>query len=313
MEREIKVRLGELTSGRVRFDEPLAPFTTFGLGGPAAALVEPESVSELKAVLKYARKTGLPFVILGAGSNVLFREGGFPGLVLRFGETFSEIKIIGTSGDGLVTVEAGAGAPLSRLMDFTRENGLSGLEFLCGIPGSVGGAMFMNAGAFGGEIADAASKLVVITPEGDMDDLESDRIWAEYRRLHLPEGSIILKVLFSLNQSASGSVKEKCREYLNRRRDIQPAGLKSAGSVFKNPPKEPAGRLIDQAGLKGRRIGRAWVSEEHANFIVHKGDARADDVIELIGIIQREVKARFGVDLEPEIKILGLDADFKEK
>ena len=307
------MRLGELTSGRVRFDEPLAPFTTFGLGGPAAAMVEPESVSEFKAVLQYAGKTGLPFVILGAGSNVLFREGGFPGLVLKFGETFSEIKIIDSSGDGLVTVEAGASAPLSRLMDFTRENGLSGLEFLCGIPGSVGGAMFMNAGAFGGEIADAASKLVIITPGGDMDDLESDRIRAEYRRLHLPEGSVILKVFFSLNQSTSGSVKEKCSEYLNRRRAIQPAGLKSAGSVFKNPPKEPAGKLIDRAGLKGRRIGRAWVSEEHANFIVHKGDATVDDVIELIGIIQREVKARFGVDLEPEIKILGRDAGIKEK
>lgn len=301
--------LDELTSGRVRFDEPLAPLTTFGLGGPATALVEPESITELKAVLGYANRIDLPFVFLGAGSNVLFREGGFPGLVLRFGEAFSEIRIIDSGREDSVSVEAYAGAPLSHLMDFTKEHGLSGLEFLSGIPGSVGGAMCMNAGAFGGEISKSASKITLIAPWGDIDELGPDRIRAEYRRLELPEGAVILSAVFSLIQSTSEMVKETCRNYLDRRWAIQPAGIKSAGSVFKNPPDGPAGKFIDEAGLKGCRVGEAWVSEKHANFIVHKGNARASDVIELISIVQKEVKTRFGIDLEPEIRIYGQDME----
>jgi UDP-N-acetylmuramate dehydrogenase len=312
MERAIKMRLDELTSGRVRFEEPLAPLTTFGLGGPAAALLEPESIAELKAVLGYVNRTGLPFVFLGAGSNVLFREGGFPGLVIRFGEAFSEIRIIDSGREGFISVEAGAGAPLSRLMDFTKDNGLSGLEFLSGIPGSVGGAMCMNAGAFGGEITKCAVKLTLIAPWGDIDELGPDRIRAEYRRLQLPEGAVILSAVFSLTQSTTETVKEKCRDYLNRRWAIQPTGIKSAGSVFKNPPDGPAGKFIDEAGLKGRRVGEAWVSEKHANFIIHKGQAKASDVIELISIVQKEVKTRFGIDLEPEIRIYGQDTEENE-
>jgi len=306
MEQDTKMRLDQLAPGHVRFDVPLDRLTTFALGGPAAALVEPGSISELSEVLRFARTMNLPFFLLASGSNVLFRDGGFPGVVIKLGAEFSELKMVPGEGDQ-VAVEAGAAVTLSRLINLLQEEGISGLEFLAGIPGSVGGALAMNAGAFGGEISDALSRLNYLNTDGQVEIAHRSQLSFSYRRLDLPDGSIILKAFFTLTRSTPGKVKDRILKYLDRRRAKQPTGVKSAGSIFKNPSFAPAGKLIDQAGLKGRKVGQAWVSEKHANFIVHEGEATASDVIKLMDLIRAEVKKKFGVELEPEIKIEGVD------
>ncbi|MBW1709176.1 MAG: UDP-N-acetylmuramate dehydrogenase [Deltaproteobacteria bacterium] len=306
------MRLDQLAPGHVKFDEPLAHLTTFGLGGPADALVEPDSISELSEVLRFARNRRMPLFLLAAGSNVLFRDGGFPGVVVKLGPGFSKLDVLGSDGDR-VTVEAGAAVSIGSLIKFLQKEGLSGLEFLAGIPGTVGGALAMNAGAFGGEISDLLHVLHVLDADGQVKKLSQSQISASYRHLDLPDGSIIVKAMFILTRSTTGQVKEKIRGYLGRRWTVQPTGVKSAGSIFKNPSLEPAGKLIDQAGLKGRSIGRAWVSEKHANFIVHRGEACAGDVIQLIDLVQSEVRKKFGVELEPEIIIEGVDREADPK
>ncbi|MBW2060181.1 MAG: UDP-N-acetylmuramate dehydrogenase [Deltaproteobacteria bacterium] len=302
------MKLSQLAPGHVRFDVPLAPLTTFGLGGTAGALVEPDSVSELTEVLKLAQSRRWPVFLLAAGSNVLFRDGGFPGMVVKLGPDFSKLAVFKVEGDQ-VLVEAGAAVPLARLINLVQEEGISGLEFLAGIPGTVGGALAMNAGAFGGEIVGSVSRLEILNPDGRVEERPRSQIRATYRRLDLREGSIILKAFFNLTRSTPDQVKAKIQECLERRWAVQPTGVRSAGSIFKNPPAEPAGKLIDKAGLKGLSVGKAWVSEKHANFIVHQGEARASDVIELINQVRGEVRKRFGVDLEPEIKIVGVDRE----
>jgi len=300
--------LRELLPHRVRFDVPLATLTTFGLGGPASALAEPNSVSELASVLRLAREKALPVFFLGHGSNVLFGDRGFPGVVLRLGAGFSGIDVRDPE-EERVPVEAGSGASLARLIDLLKERGLAGLEFLAGIPGSVGGALAMNAGAFGGEISQSLTSLRVLDSEYEEKRLARDQVKAEYRRLILPEGTIILGAIFSLIRSTPERVKTRVNQLISMRQVRQPIGVRSAGSIFKNPPGRPAGELIELAGLKGRKLGQAWVSEKHANFIVHKGQAKASDVLKLIKVVQGEVKVKFGVDLEPEIKIVWPDND----
>jgi len=303
MKMALREQLGSLVAGPVAFDAPLAPLTTFGLGGPAEALVEVGTADELRAVLDFARRQGLPFFILGAGSNVLFKDGGFAGVVVRLGPAFAHIE---TRRDGdRVLLEAGAAAPLGRLVDRCQEEGLAGLEFLTGIPGWAGGALAMNAGAFGGQIADALVFLDILNPSGETVRLARDSIRAGYRRLELEPDAVILGACFALTPVSPEQVRARVRECLKRRRGSQPAGVKSAGSIFKNPEAGPAGALIEQAGLKGASQGHAWVSEVHANFIVHRGGASAGDVLSLIERVQAAVKERFGVVLEPEIKIVG--------
>jgi len=298
------MRLSRLIPDRADLDAPLAPLTTFGLGGPAEVLVRPESVDELARVLKFIRAEDLPFFVLGGGSNVLFRDGGFPGVVIQLGRAFARITPVESVGPE-VLVEAGAAASLARLVNWTRNKGLSGIEFLAGIPGWVGGALVMNAGAQGGEISQAVRSITVIDQEGRIEELVRAQLRFEYRRLDLPQGAVILKGLFALRPSDPDEVKARIREVLVRRRTGQPQGLKSAGCVFKNPPDQAAGRLIEMAGLKGRTVGQAWVAQEHANFIVHRGRATAGEVLDLLDLVRAEVKARFGVELEPEIKIVG--------
>lgn len=299
----LKEKLGSLVAVPVAFGAPLAPLTTLGLGGPAEALVEVGTASELRAVLDLARREGLPFFILGAGSNVLFRDGGFPGVVVRFGPSFAGLE---TRKEGeSVLIEAGAAVSLARLVERCLDEGLSGLEFLAGIPGWVGGGLAMNAGAFGGQIADALLFLDILDPAGRELRVPRDRIQAGYRRLDLEPGAVILGACFGLTPCEPGQVRVRVRECLERRRQSQPAGVRSAGSVFKNPDLGPAGALIEQAGLKGASEGGVWISEVHANFIVHRGGARARDVLALMARVQAAVQERFGVRLEPEIKIVG--------
>jgi UDP-N-acetylmuramate dehydrogenase len=303
MKPALKEKLGSLVAEPVAFGAPLAPLTTFGLGGPAAALVQVGTASELRAVMDLARREGLPLFVLGAGSNVLFKDGGFSGVVLRLGPSFARLE---TRKEGeKVLLEVGAAAPLARLVERCLAEGLSGLEFLAGIPGWVGGGLAMNAGAFGGQIADALLFLEILDPSGRALRIPRDQIRAGYRRIDLEPGAVILGACFELAPALPEQVRGRVKECLERRRRAQPAGVRSAGSVFKNPGLGPAGALIEKAGLKGANQGGAWVSEVHANFIVHRGGARARDVLTLIERVQAAVQERFGVWLEPEIKIVG--------
>ena len=308
MKKEVKDRLNKLMPGRVQFNAGLAPLTTFRLGGPAAALAEPDSMEELTGLLEVLRQSGQPWFILGGGSNVLFRDGGFKGVVLRLGRHFSKVTVTGADGPD-VFVEAGAAAPTASLVRLCRRQGLAGLEFLAGIPGWIGGALAMNAGAQSGQICQAVTRIDLMTPDQGLLALSGPDIKAVYRSLELPEGAVILKAAFRLKQSRPEAVEALVRDILARRRAGQPQGVRSAGCIFRNPVGDAAGRLIDQAGLKGRRQGQAWVAREHANFIVHRGQARSEDVVGLVETVRSEVKARFGVDLEPEIKIVGSDVE----
>jgi len=293
-----------LAPNRVSFEVPLAAMTTFGLGGPAEALVEPETVDELLRILEYIRGRRLSWFILGGGSNVLAGDGGFAGVIVRLGKGFSGLRILERR-DDRVYIEAGASAATAALLTLARREGLSGVEFLAGIPGWVGGALAMNAGGRDGSIIQAVDRLTLVVAGGRAEEWERGRLRAEYRRLDLPEGAVIVRAVLALTPDAPEAVEARVKDILDRRSATQPRGLRSAGCVFKNPAGDSAGRLIDAAGLKGRRVGSAWVAEEHANFIVHRGKATAAQVMKLIEEVRSEVDNRFGVRLEPEIRIIG--------
>lgn len=312
MRPEVKSELIRLFPNRVRFDISLADLTTYGLGGPAMALVEPDTVTEIQAVLGLAAAWNIPWVVLGGGSNVLFRDGGFPGLVIRLGAGMAKIELIAARGQRAI-VQAGAAAPLAALVQLARKQGLSGLECLAGIPGWVGGALVMNAGAYGSYITDTLLYLEIIDAQGNMIRLEKDRLGAHYRGVNLPPQAVIVSGTFELERVESRQVEAKAAEIVGRRLAGQPKGVKSAGCVFKNPIGQPAGRLIDQAGLKGRTIGGAWVASEHANFIVHRGQATAADVLTLMATVQAAVKEKFGIELELEIKVLGVNGEVSQE
>ncbi|MEW5723756.1 MAG: UDP-N-acetylmuramate dehydrogenase [Thermodesulfobacteriota bacterium] len=308
MEPEVKKRLAELAPGRVGFGVPLAPLTTFGLGGRAAVLAEPDTVAELAGFLGYVRERGLAWFLLGGGSNVLFRDGGFAGVVIRLGPSFGRIETR-PAGKDEVLVDAGAAAPTPALLALTRREGLTGLEFLAGIPGRVGGALAMNAGTREGQAAGAVAGVEILEASGRTRLLRREELKPGYRRLELPEEAVILKGIFRLRRDAPEMVEARVSAQLERRAASQPRGVRSAGSVFRNPPGDFAGRLIEQAGLKGRRIGGAWVAREHANFIVHQGGATSGQVLALMEEITHAVRERFGIELEPEVIVAGQNGE----
>ena len=308
MDRETRRMIERIAQDHVEFDAPLAGCTTFGLGGPARALVGPESVDELAAVLAACRQKKLPVFILGGGSNVLVLDGGYPGLVLRLGNSFAGIRRLESDGSH-VLVEAGAAEPTARLVEHTRKRGWSGLECLAGIPGWVGGALAMNAGTRDGRIMDAVARLEVLTAEGRTACFERNDLEAGYRRLDLPKGAVILKGVFRLTPGEPDAVAAGIKAVMDRRGKSQPKGVRSAGCIFKNPPGDFAGRLIDRAGLKGKTAGGAWIAGEHANFIVHRGNATAGDVVALMELARSAVRERFDVELEPEILVIGTTGD----
>ncbi len=292
--------LAPALGGRLRFNAPLAPLATFGVGGPATVLARPDTETELAAVLDLARREGLPRLILGGGSNILFADEGFEGLVVKLGQGFQAVEP-----QGRTSLAAGAGASSARVLEAAAERGLAGLEGLAGIPGTIGGAVFMNAGGFGREVGPAVARLRVLDGDGRLTTMEKTGLRFEYRRLHgLPEGAVILGVEFDLAADRPEAVRARVREALDRRSQTQPRGLRSAGSVFKNPPGLFAGRLIEDCGLKGFRIGGAEVSEVHANFIVNRDGAKSRDILDLVRHIQAAVQERHGVALETEIKII---------
>ena len=289
---------------RVAAGHGLRRYTSFQIGGPADLFVEPESVATLAAVLGAAREFGVPVVCLGGGTNVLVSDAGVRGLVVRLGKGFSYIRETGQDDAG-VSLEVGAATRFIRLAKETVARGLTGLEFAAGIPGSVGGAARMNAGAFGGEISRTLTSMTLVTPDGEIVEKQREELHFSYRKLAFDRPAVITSLRFRLLRSSVGRLQQVVARVQEKRRRNQPAGYPNAGSIFKNPPGEYAGRLIEKAGLKGTVKGGAQVSAEHANFIVNLGTATATDVRELMSLVPEEVWKRCGVWLEPEVRLIG--------
>ena len=281
--------------------EPMARHTTFRVGGPADVLFMPEGADQLIAALEAARSAGVPAYVIGNGSNLIVRDGGVRGLVIAIGEGMSEIARCGD------TLEAQAGAALARVAAFAQSEGLAGLEFASGIPGTLGGGCAMNAGAYGGQLSDVLIDARVLTG-GAVRTLSREDMQMGYRTsLPLRTGGIVLSARFALTPDAPEAIAARMRELNARRRDKQPLNLPSAGSTFKRPEGHFAGALIEQAGLKGLSVVGAQVSQKHAGFIVNTGGATASDVLALIAEVQDAVQARSGIRLETEVRVLGED------
>lgn len=280
-------------------DVPLAPYTTMRVGGRADFFGEITSEEDLRAAMLAAAETNTPILILGNGSNMVVRDGGIEGAVLRLGEDFSQIQVEGT----LLTAQAGA--LLSCAARAALGASLTGMEFASGIPGSVGGGTFMNAGAYGGELSQIV-EFVDVLENGVISRVSGADMRYAYRHSRLMEtGGIALKTGFRLKKGESRAILDLMNELNARRRDKQPLAYPSAGSFFKRPQGYFAGTLIEQAGLKGKTVGGAQVSEKHAGFLINTGNATAQDVLDLMAFVQKTVYEKFGVRLEPEVRILG--------
>jgi UDP-N-acetylmuramate dehydrogenase len=291
--------LTALFGARLVREQPLAPLTSFRIGGPADFAVEVASEQELSAALGAARRHQVPAFCLGSGTNILISDRGVRGLVLKLSPSFTLIHFDGRR------VRAGAAAQFGVLVAQAVARGLAGLEFGEGIPGSVGGALIMNAGAFGGEMAPVVSAVRGADPDGRLRTLARHEVEFLYRKSVLPQGFIVTYVEFHLVPGDARVLSAKVAELKAKRAARQPQGIPNAGSIFKNPPGNFAGRLLESCGLKGERIGAAAFSDRHANFIVNMGGARADEVRALMDLAQRRVEERTGVRLEAEVKLVG--------
>lgn len=282
--------------GRVLRSESLEGYTTYRTGGEAEVLIEPADEKDIITVVRYARSMGVPLTVLGAGSNVIAPDAGLDGLVLVIRRGLGSIRFLAGK-----RVRAGAGVMLDELIDAAGERGLAGLEELAGIPGTVGGAVFMNAGTRKAEISDRLSRLTVLTCSGRKRVLNSNELCFGYRRSSLTDsGWLIVSADFLLRSGDPAALRERAEEIRNSRRMKYPWDIPSAGSVFKHPAGQNAGRLIEEAGCKGMRSGGAAVSERHANFIVNDGDATSADIMALVDRVRKMVFERFGVILELE-------------
>lgn len=283
--------------GKVGFGQELKKYTTFKIGGPADILAKPNDIADLRQLVKSARKEKIPLFILGKGSNILVNDKGLRGMVISLSSP--HFKKFSWRGNYL---EAGSGVSLPQLIEAAGKKGLSGLEFLAGIPGSLGGALVMNAGAFGKSIADLVEKVRIMDYNGKVKELRKSQIKFAYRSAHL-EKYIILGAHLKLNRLNPEEIKKRIKRYLIYRQRSQDYGYPSAGCVFKNPAVDSAARLMDLSGLKGKRIGNAAISKIHANFILNLGQASFAEVLKLMRLAKQKVKEKFKVTLRPEIKI----------
>lgn len=281
-----------------RQNEPMSRHTTFKAGGAAKIFIEPKDENELLNVINILENAGIKYMTIGCGSNLLIRDGGYSGTIISMC-ALNSLKIVGD------TLHAMAGARLSNTCMFALDNGLMGMEFAGGIPGSVGGGLFMNAGAYGGEMKDIVTGASVIR-EGRIIRLSSEQLDLGYRHSSIErDGGIITQVEMTLSRGDVGEARAKLKELNRRRKEKQPLEYPSAGSTFKRPEGHFAGALIEGAGLKGCRIGGACVSEKHAGFIVNDKNATADDIISLIEHVKQVVLDKYGVELTPEVRIIG--------
>jgi UDP-N-acetylmuramate dehydrogenase len=288
-----------------RLDEPLARHTTFRVGGPVRLFARPRTEMALCALIEEMREVGLPFVVLGEGSNVLAPDEPWEAAVIQLHPACCALSTGDMTADGRRPLYAGAGIRLQQVIGYCVENGLEGIESLAGIPGTVGGALVMNASTAAGAISDCLTRIDLLEPDGSRRSIMRDQLNPGYRAMGIPDNSIVLGGCFKLNPCSSGVVASRVDEIVRKRRSTQPLRYPSAGSIFKNPAGRFAGALIEKAGLKGHRFGDAQVSRKHANWIINRGNALARDIIELIEKIENEIYGTFGVRLEREIRILG--------
>lgn len=290
-----------LADDHVKIDEPLHLHTLTRMGGPADVFVTPTTEDETAYTVKYAYENKIPLLLLGNGSNMVVRDGGVRGIVLNL-KSLKAVRIEGTS------VYAQGGANIKEVSKLAASNRLTGFEFACGIPGSIGGAMAMNAGAYGGEIKDIISQATVLTREGDKLILSKEDLEMGYRKsIITKKGYYVLSAEFGLEYGKQAVIDAKMSDLTHQRESKQPLEFPSAGSVFKRPPGNFAGKLIQESGLQGKGFGGAEVSTKHAGFIVNKNNASANDYIQTIEMVKSAVREKFGIDLELEVKIVGED------
>ena len=283
----------------IKIDEKLSGYVNFKVGGPADILLIPNSKEQVIKSIKICKENNIPFYLIGNGSNILVRDGGFRGVVL----SLKNVKNIYVDGE---KIEAECGVMLKEVSDKAIENSLTGFEFACGIPGTIGGAVFMNAGAYDGEISKVIESAEVIDENCNIIRLSREELDFGYRSsLVMKKGYTVLSAVFKLEKGQVKTIKELIEDLTNKRESKQPLEYPSAGSTFKRPTGYFAGKLIQDAGLKGYSIGGAAVSEKHSGFVINKGNATAKDITDLIKHIQDEVKKQFGVDLHPEVRIIG--------
>ena len=283
----------------IKIDETLSSYVNFKVGGPADILLIPKSKEQVIKSVEVCKENKIPFYLIGNGSNILVRDGGFRGVVI----SLKEVNTIIVDGD---KIEAECGAMLKAVSDKAMENSLTGFEFACGIPGTIGGAVFMNAGAYDGEIAHVIESAEIIDEECNIVRLSNKDLDFGYRSsIVMKKGYTVLSAVFKLEKGQVKTIKELVDDLTNKRESKQPLEYPSAGSTFKRPTGYFAGKLIQDAGLKGYSIGGAAVSEKHSGFVINKGNATAKDITDLIKYIQDEVKRQFGVELHPEVRIIG--------
>ncbi len=291
--------------GKVLFNVPMSEHTSFRIGGAADVMAFPQDEGDLKDIITFAEAKNFPVYIFGSGTNILVKDGGIRGVVINMSEGFKAISWEAEK-DGAMAAAVGAGVKLAELVSECKDRGASGIEFACSIPGTVGGAVAMNAGAYGAEMKDVVEAVEIMGKKGQRGFLSRDEIGFSYRKSGIPKGAVVTRAHMSFPVKDAEEIKQRIKEFREKRKDVA-IPFPNAGSVFKNPEGDFAGRLIEEAGLKGQTSGSAAVSGVHANVIVNTGDAKARDVLALIALIRDRVYGMKGVVLEPEIKIIGED------
>lgn len=299
MVRDYKREALGLIKGRVLFDAPMSQFTSIKVGGPADTILFPRDMAELRKVVRYARRKEIPILILGKGTNLVVRDKGIRGWVISLTQGMKKIQLDGDM------AEAEAGLSIQRLVQFSIQKSLTGLEPFFGIPGTVGGGLAMNAGAWGVELKDILLSITLMSEDGELVERPRRKLKFSYRKLTIPPNWVILKGRFQLKKGRKEEILERVKSYSEMRRRTQPLDYPSAGSIFKNPEEGPAGKWIEEAGLKGFRMGQAMISDRHANFIINLGKATAQEVINLMEWVERKIYEEKGISLEREIRVVG--------
>jgi UDP-N-acetylmuramate dehydrogenase len=299
MERDYKKGAVDLIKGRILFDAPMRQFTSIKVGGPADGLFFPKDVKELRKLVRHVRRKNIPLLILGKGTNLVVRDTGIRGWVVSLTQGMRRVQMNGE------VVEAEAGLPLQRLVQFSIQKGFTGFEPFSGIPGTVGGGLAMNAGAWGAELKDLVLSVTLMKEDGEVVDRAREKLKFSYRNLSLPASWIILGGRFQLKKADRGEILERVKTYSEMRKRTQPLDYPSAGSIFKNPEQGSAGKWIEEAGLKGFKMGQAMISDLHANFIINLGKATAEEVINLMEWVEKKIYDEKGISLEREVKVVG--------
>jgi UDP-N-acetylmuramate dehydrogenase len=288
-----------LIKGKVLFDAPMRRYTSMKVGGPVDTFLFPKDLEDLREIITYAKERSVRTMIVGNGTNLIVRDHGVRGWLISLTQGLKKVELRGK------VVEAEAGLSLKRLVQWSIQKGLTGFEPFIGIPGTVGGGLAMNAGAWGAEMKDHLLAVTFMKEDGTIVDVPSPRLRFSYRGLKIPGSWIILKGQFQAERGKRSEILKRVEFYSEMRKQSQPLDYPSAGSIFKNPKEGPAGKLIEEAGLKGHRIGQAMVSNRHANFIVNLGDAKAEEVIHLMEWVEKKVREVKGISLEREVKVVG--------